>query len=99
MTWNLPRDLLIVAATLLLVVLGVVAWAYRKTHPPFVMTRTHTQWSDLAARLQAAGETRAAERLRRALAQVNCYHPAGAVAPIELALPAAVAAAVERLDP
>lgn len=58
------------------------------------MTLLISEWHYLASRLSVAGETRAAERLNQQLLQAAAY---GVTGTVELMLPAAVAAAVERL--
>lgn len=70
--------------------MGVVVYAP-------IMTLLPSEWSALISRLAAAGEERAAERLRQGLAQVRVYGPAADATPLSLDLPAGVAAAVERI--
>lgn len=61
------------------------------------MTLLPSEWSALANRLAAAGELRAAERLRRGLTQVRAYSPQADATPLSLDLPAGIEAAVERI--
>jgi len=56
---------------------------------------TPPEWATLAQRLQQAGETHAAERLRALVAQQTAC---GATGEIEIHVPAGVAAAVERIE-